>query len=685
MSHVTGKVRIVADNDALFNGDFEMQNGEGTVTIQTQAGSTNITAIDDSQEMVFVVMVFENPLPFVAHMWAERVPNRGWLEYDLHSYVENGIPPFFPIWNDIRHPYFGTMHVDKVPAGKYEVIVMDSHNCVSRVQLTLEEHETQMCPELYKCQLMIEFHHSNYVQCLRRVAWPLLWNTDNWNHCQARAALDVIRAMHVPYNRNHGELTEVVGAASMTLVLGEALYKCNKQHGARYCNFPWHFLDMFFAERPEALKKFQSRNFEAAWFDLLGVSPEVQTDVLILAPYGYNNDPVSAPMMALPLQVAVTVLVIDGKEFPSQGVQCGRFPWTIQIDVYFGALYAHYAMRYLRPKWILPSDNGGILIISRLGSLLDESSPFRDTFDRSVGWPVAYPPTLLSKLFPGHEKFATKEVVVTENDGGHAIDLDLDRLKRAYDEFDSSIVVIKREYSEDSLGVRFASSWSRLEQHARKLMPRQEGVGFMDLKMRTRLFLQEPVASCRISYGARVFAQAGRVLAMASSQVVDFSAKLTFHYRTFRDPDFEARVIGLAKASNMTGFITSWWCKSSVPEKEYFLIDFNARIERHACLLGVLSDEDQHLDPCYVFQELVAGIRRAEDFPTPNFVPANVTYFDPIRMSWIDRKWTEEQIDKRMWNIQHHDPKLAEWVDDMLPDEVRHRQELSVQGLHDEL
>jgi len=60
------------------------------------------------------------------------------------------------------------------------------------------------------------------------------------------------------------------------------------------------------------------------------------------------------------------------------------------------------------------------------------------------------------------------------------------------------------------------------------------------------------------------------------------------------------------------------------------LTDFNARLERHACLTAVLKGADLLGDPCYALQ---TGLVEEELYQSsgPHIVRAGIVYMDPVR------------------------------------------------------
>lgn len=65
----------------------------------------------------------------------------------------------------------------------------------------------------------------------------------------------------------------------------------------------------------------------------------------------------------------------------------------------------------------------------------------------------------------------------------------------------------------------------------------------------------------------------------------------------------QSETVSLVKKLNYTGFGAAWWlpCRS---DGRVYLVDFNPRIERHACLTAVVSGLDLLREPCFVFQQV---------------------------------------------------------------------------------
>ncbi len=187
--------------------------------------------------------------------------------------------------------------------------------------------------------------------------------------------------------------------------------------------------------------------------------------------------------------------------------------------------------------------------------------------------------------------------------------------------------------------------------------------------------------------GYRLFALAGKVLAAHLSEVQTSTDDFGLVYRTTRHALAESRSVDFIKAINFTGaffrwehpysiiaelaagFASLWWWldMQGMP----WLIDFNARAERHQCLVSVLDAADQARDPCYVFQLLVRGAwhpSREDEAAMPYISPAGLVYVDPIRVIRTQKAAHLALLRDPgvRWNLQRDDAPLEalvqEWI-----------------------
>ncbi len=603
-------------------------------------------------------------LPFqVIASWKET-HSAGWRYYNITADFINGVPPFSITWNHIRSAELSHLPLELFPAGKYTLTAVDHMLCVSPVELILPEKFPEICPSLAGCMNKISGHTSYFIGCLRRVASPLLWDPSKWNLCQARAAFELVKVLHVPYNQI-GIQSIDNGAVFIANLLGQALRKCEENRGAAACNFPWSLLRPYFAEFPLAEAAFDGRDFAECFRFLTLLENTNATDVVTVAPFGYDNDPVFAPQLALPGGLSVIALVVHHVRFPSSVVRTAIYPWTLQADVELGALFLKHFLQLVTPRFVVPSDNAGILLLHKLGSMASAGDPSLDSlvplFQRSLKWPIEYPPASISKLIPGHEAFAPREIVVSECDGLHCIAMEDARLQEAFASLGPN-TYLKREYSEASRGVAHISKAQDISRAAATVFARQDGIGSMDRELNVRIFLQQAVSGKGQPVGARFFAVQGRVLAMALSQLEGWADGVALRYQTVRVADVEAKCVGFVSAINFTGFGSAWFWPDEGKEREWRLIDFNARIERHACLGAVLGESDSSSDPCVVFQRYLAG-ESFDSLTSPLIVRSSVTYLDPIRISEImDPVWGSALNKYSEWNIQRQDALLIKRV-----------------------
>ena len=598
--------------------------------------------------------------PFLAVIYNTHFAERSWLSYDVNVVPMNGVPPFFAIWNHFS--MLDDHYLSNVPAGAYTVLLQDHNNCFSRAStLISDESELESCPQLSDCLVKRNFHASYYIQCLRKAAAPLLWDSKNWSLCAARAALEIAKRIH----RSPQE-GEEFGAASVALLIAEALLQCELNFGSPQCNFPWNLLKPFFFDNEQLWAAFYSRNFTQCWWIMSGLNRKdwSVSDVLIADPLGFKNEPVFGPSLVAPFGISVVVLIPHMYHFPTSLLRLAVFPWTLQVDVELTAIFVKQLMLLLQPKWVLPSDEGGILALAKLGSRVREGIDFPflvDCFKRSMTWPVVYPPPNLSKLVPGHELFAPKESVVSQDDGMRITSLNMQDVVENFCSFNSTKgVILKREYSENSRGVRWVSQESRIAEKVHALLKRQDGIGYMDLDLKVRLFFQARVQPTG-NIGVRFIAQQGRILAMSLSLVLEVRQEVALEYVTTRKPIVEERAAAFLREINYTGFGATWWWQGH-SDDEWFLIDFNARIERHACLGPVLPKSEKVNDPCYLFQELLRNNGTLNDIDgkrVPKVVSSGYEYRDPIR---ITKKLSRDMdlCNTNLWNVNSFDVDLYE-------------------------
>lgn len=105
----------------------------------------------------------------------------------------------------------------------------------------------------------------------------------------------------------------------------------------------------------------------------------------------------------------------------------------------------------------------------------------------------------------------------------------------------------------------------------------------------------------------RFFAFHGELIAGHLSEVEHTTGSNGVVYKTVRNERVEKSTKEFLRAVNYTGFGATWWWMDFTGTP--YLIDFNARLERHACMNAVLSEKaDLDTEPCHVF------ITHAESF-----------------------------------------------------------------------
>jgi hypothetical protein len=446
----------------------------------------------------------------------------------------------------------------------------------------------------------------------------------------------------------------------MALVLAEAMFKAeqNQEEGV---HFPWRFLTPFFLKQGgtrDLLGAFEKRDFVSCWWIISALTTKRPSDVLVVAPFYYRNEPVFGPSLVFPRELSVTCTFPSKYQFPSSVLRLSWFPWTLQVDVELSAIYVRQLMLILQPTMVATSDDAGILVLAKLGSKFPASSPLIACLQRSMTWPAIYPPPALSKLIPGHEGFAPAEVLLSESDGTRYIALDRQRVQQAFEQLQTKIAYIKREYSKDSEGVQVITEAIESD----KVFLRTEGVGLFDLDLPMRIFLQAP-AHPSVTVGARFFAVRGQVLGMVVSIRKNVLGDAAVSYSTIRNADVEQKTIEFIRLVNYTGFGATWWWLSlkeaAETERDWLLVDFNARIERHTCLSPILPQQEQENDVCVIFQNYVRDGQVKEPLQV---VGGDYFYCDPIRIS--ERKEAKgyskvvDYCDEAKWNVESRDKLL---------------------------
>ncbi len=556
-----------------------------------------------------------------------------------------------------------------------------------------------LCPEVAHC-LGLDPGMGNsvvYITCLRRVATPLFWNgTRNpWSQCQADGALALVRKMMWAVrlaDENSNDWHKDLGAPFLAILIGEALQHCIDETGSEaHCpGASWHELKPILSYSPAiwaAFEEFQRgmlpdyNAFKFRAMDIIFRMPEesIRADVITFGPYGFHNEPFFAPSLTLPLKnLRVTALMMQRDMFDSSMLRQAVFPWSLQSDAELGALFLRDAILRMRPRYVFPGDSIAVLMIAKAASRLYEmscrsglESMALEVFGRSSPWPPVYPAPTLSKLILGHEPHAPQEAVVAEDDGLRNIWPDFEQVGKAWDELGgrNQSVYLKKEYSEAGRGVAKPYDLADSLKHSlQKIYSRGDGIGYVDLDIKIRLFLQKEI---RLKphvrpMGFRIYANAGRIMAGHLS-VVDTGTELYgVAYSTIRDEKVERSTAEFVRAINFTGFGAIWWWMGQ--DDRPYLIDFNPRMERHACINGALqaagSPEIMN-DPCTVLQRMAAG-EVFDEAELPFMISAGFKYMEPMRVVNIGANHLAHAfVDllrgiyvKYHWNIQPLDHDL---------------------------
>ncbi len=528
----------------------------------------------------------------------------------------------------------------------------------------------------------------------------MVWDRTQWDVCGARAMLLLAQWMTVSATM-HDPDTSDGGAMYTALVLGDALFSCHARRRAAGegvlppCEMSWDALVPFLGQNDTILDlfhvfdlgsgRYNEESFALFKTEVLEMVFGLKgngTDVLTLGPYGFDNEPIFAPSLCRPTRAnRVTVVVMKNMRFHSDCLEMAIYPWTLTYDVVLAAAFVRDAIYTTGAQWVVPGDSAAILLMGKVGKIMFERERVGATrygavlaaMERSSPqWPPSYPPNVLSKLVPGHEAFAPPEAIVSHNDGYYLVNGNHSLLHEAFDAI-GPLVVMKQEYSEAGKGVvMIRKGRPELVPAFEKSFERSFGVLLLDLDLPGRVFLQRQVRlkAGMKPVGYRFFALQGTVIAAHLSQVDVSTEAFGLIYSTIRHAETEQRSVAFLRQLNYTGFGTAWWWidASNVP----YLIDFNARLERHQCLVSTYADPGMMVnDPCHVFQRVVAKtFVMPQPEVLPLMAPAGMRYIDPIRAVRSGKKMFLDLLlsGTVLWNLQRDDVRLEQMVQGSLHD-----------------
>lgn len=565
----------------------------------------------------------------------------------------------------------------------------------------------------------MQFH----ITCLRHLASPLIWNPASWDVCAGRALLALAKRIRVAVARVAAEgdprcsfedcsahANRDPGPAFMGILVGEVLAVCEEQPDR--CPFvswvmSWDDVEpivmfdtrlrpgweKFMHQRQKLLELGNTSGLHDAYVDFKHQSVSImieyngQADVMAFGPYGYLNEPFFGPSLVFPAKLRVVLLMLKKERFRSSSVVQATFPWALQSEVETGAAFLRDAIAVLRPKNVFPGDSVAVLMMAKcayqMNQIASSLTPLmRDVvlpiLAASIPQPFQYPPPTLSKLIPGHEPFGPKEIVVTDNDGMGEVTPDWVRAKEAMEKLGPCYV--KKEYSEAGRGVSSkVLNEELLREGLMKVFDRNDGVGIIDLDLKSRIFLQKEITGPKKPVGFRFYAEGGKVLA-GYLGVVDVANVLAgISFITIRSKRVEHSTREFVKAINYTGFGAAWWWRDH--DGHPHLIDFNPRLERHACVNAVLlqQNETEQLirDPCGAYQSILLGkIPRSFYKEKPRLIKKGLRFMEPMRVVNMGMRdvaqigvellrsrnstWNIHKDDVDLWNI--HEEEINAYI-----------------------
>jgi hypothetical protein len=489
------------------------------------------------------------------------------LSHDsLRLFAHGGVLPYLIRWP--RGWTENLTEVESVLPGMHHVLVEDASGCKKNASVVLRANK--LCERLDLC-----LTEKDPSCCLRKLASPALWG-GQMSCCSVLAALsaaDFLRTRAL----EEGDESDFA-ATFLAIELGNIM-----QHETWCQGSATVERDVVSLLQPSIRELYLQNRGNFSVFRNLALNqiifgsqwePQAKPpNILTVGPFGFDNEPIIAPGLALPTRIAtVVVLGLKAFQFPSSSVVWACFPWTLQSDVVLAALFVRTVARVAKADWILPTDSAGILVIAKLaselfsGPRLAEDNSVRDALSRSAPFPHVYPPPHLSKLIPGHEAFSPREAIVSNNDGlGDSKEPLLPLVERAW-----AVVgpfgYAKREFSEASRGVARDDEGSPESalRAVMKVFPRCVGVSSMDLELKVAIFLQEEIRldSGVMPVGMRFFARAGQILAAHVSVAVESNIV----YETVRDKIVEEStcdfVKGLKNVFILESFFTRFYSNS---------------------------------------------------------------------------------------------------------------------------
>lgn len=309
--------------------------------------------------------------------------------------AQGGTPPYTFKWND------GSTGMSVVAWEDVDmsVLVVDSRKCAISVNLMVSppspRHDEKDCSRrISECdKLPVRFA----VVCLKKLMFP---------PCIAKAAFVLaLRLVSRGNDRDHGPAYVALRLALPWFQRENQMMMTMMRQLLEYDSLLSSLLELYVTEEISH-KQLLNRSFESMCGG--GGAAAGSYDTLVISPQGFDNDPIFAPQLVHGGR-KVACLVNAHHLFKSAFVRVLVFPPSLECDVDLAASYVMLVMDMLKPKWVFPGDSEGILL---LGKLLHSRS---------------YPPPSLSKLAPGHERFAPKEVIVSEEDGIREIMINVER------------------------------------------------------------------------------------------------------------------------------------------------------------------------------------------------------------------------------------------------------------------
>ena len=576
--------------------------------------------------------------------------------------------------------------------GRHVVLFLLLVACTVAVEVVFSDSESGnfsafeetlfQCPESL-CQQ--DLPNAQFETCLVKEMSVMPWTLE-WNDCEAAALFRLAWFFKDTNDPANPMSLEACSGFYLGSLLAQSMVlsrRTSNSQWRRIANLMWgysHFPDsdqLLFKLRFGFLSPRQFMN--KVLFRIMEIPDSTCIDAITVSPLMYGNEFVFAPSLTLPSRrMTVAAMLMEHKKFDTSAMYLAMFPWPLQKCVDLTAMYLRDVAVALEVKYIWPGDNGGILSIGKLSQRLFQipNAPLLETLERSCGvWPPVYPPPALSKLVPGHEKWAPPEAIVAVEGGmtpdmwPNVVAMEQHAQALLNGTKPGTMLFLKKEYSAANGGVeRVTGHFNSLLAASRKMASRVSGDRSYDLSLSARWFLQRGVYLGKNKpLGVRFLAHRGKIVAGHVSHLIRGAGNGGIIYETVNEKYAQEATEDFVKTLSFTGFGAAWWWTDHQTGRPY-LIDFNARFERLTCIHPALPEEEKMACPCYAFQ-------MGFDKNSTRFVKGGFRYMDPSRALMVEAK-ALDLLDTTPWILNPSDTKMMTHIG-IWRKEAEHRRDVA--------